>query len=132
MFRMRGQRGLGMSRKAQALAYISDYLVRNGHSPSIVDIGRALGVSRTRAKALLHQLAVDRMIERAPGAQRAISVPGLKTRIAVEQLREAGWSVDEDIQRAEAFPQEHLPLVAVIAHVADPDSEDHHAPTQCP
>lgn len=68
---------IAVSRKAQALAYITNHLRTKGHSPSMNDIALALGVGKTRAKTLVHQLATAKMIDRAPGSQRAISVPGL-------------------------------------------------------
>ncbi|MFZ3485300.1 hypothetical protein [Sphingomonas sp. 3-13AW] len=114
-----------MSRKDQAYQFITDFMKRAGHSPSIVEIARGLDVSRTRAKALVHQLAVDQMIERTPGAQRGIVVPGYARQLALEELRRAGYVIDEEIKEARLpFPQGHLPLVAVIDHVADVASED--------
>ena len=119
-----------LSRKAQALAFITDYILREGHSPAMGDIARGLGVGRTRAKNLVHQLAVDKMIERAPGAQRGISVPGLAQQQMIEQLRREGWTVDQDVKhagRAYPCPQEHLPLVTIIAHIPDPVAGDDNA-----
>jgi SOS-response transcriptional repressor LexA len=118
---------LRVSRKDQAYHFITDFMKRAGHSPSIVEIARGLDVSRTRAKALVHQLAVAQMIERTPGAQRGIVVPGLSRELALEELRRAGYIIDEEIKEARRlppFPQGHLPLVAVIEHVPDVASED--------
>lgn len=120
------------SRKAQALAFIEDYLSRTGgRSPAMGDIARALGVGMTRAKALVHELAKDRSIIREPGAQRAISVPGLTQRMAIEAakaaLRADGWTVDDDVRRVdgpEPCPQGHLPIVAVIRHIAEPEADE--------
>ncbi|WP_132910258.1 hypothetical protein [Sphingomonas sp. BK235] len=98
------------------MAFITSYLVRTGHSPSIGDIAAGLGVGRTRAKALVHQLATLKMIDRVPGSQRAISVPGLFEQLVVEKLRQEGWKVDRDIE-VEPCPQEHLSLVAILEHV---------------
>ncbi|KAK0348704.1 hypothetical protein LTR94_036116, partial [Friedmanniomyces endolithicus] len=84
------------TRKQQALAAIIAHIRRTGHSPSIGEIAAALGVGLTRAKALVHQLAVDKSIERAAGAQRAISVPGLFEQLVLEKLRADGWVVDRD------------------------------------
>lgn len=106
------------SRKAQALAYITEHLRTKGVSPSMNDIATALGVGRTRAKTLVHQLATEKMIERAPGSQRAISVPGLFDQLIAEKLRSQGWIVDEDLTEGGATgPQGHLSLIAVLDHV---------------
>jgi hypothetical protein len=62
------------------------------------------------------------MIERAAGAQRAISVPGLIERHLLERMRDMGMVVNEDFvhpDRAMPLPQGHLPLVAIIEHIAD-------------
>ena len=113
-----------LSRKAQALAFIEQFLTTKGHSPTIGEIAQALGVSDTRVKSLIHVLAQERAIVRAPGAQRGISVPGLAERAAIAQLRAAGWKIDEDVRHAgpEGFPKGHLPLVAVIKHIVAPES----------
>jgi SOS-response transcriptional repressor LexA len=123
---------LRVSRKDQAYDFIKAYLKRAGHSPSIPEIATGLNVSRTRAKALLHQLAVAKMIERTPGAQRGIVVPGLSRELALEELRRAGYVIDDDIKQVRGlppFPQGQVPLVAVIEHVPDVASEDLDAET---
>lgn len=105
------------TRRAEALAYITQHLCTKGHSPSMNDIALALGVGLTRAKTLVHQLAAERMIERAPGSQRAISVPGLTEKMIAEKLRAQGWIVDEDLTRnGGTGPQGHLSLIAVLDH----------------
>lgn len=110
----------GASRKAQALAFITDYLLRSGHSPSVGDIAGALGVSHTRAKELVRQLSGDGAIVRAPGAQRAISVPGLTSSAVLERLRAEGWRVNPETRTLlppGSFPQGHLPLVPDLDHL---------------
>ena len=112
------------SRKADALAFITRYLVEHGHSPSIGDVAAALKVGRTRAKALIHQLAQDKAIERAPGAQRAISVPGLFDQLVVDRLRADGWTVNP-LERSISppCPQEHLSLMPALEQfLTDDDS----------
>lgn len=109
-------------RKQQALDFISDYILRFGRSPAMSEIAVALGVSDTRAKALVKKLAAEQMIERAAGAQRAISVPGLIERHLLERMRGMGMVVNEDFvqpTRAMPLPQGHLPLVAIIEHIPD-------------
>jgi len=108
--------GEPLTRKDQAYLWIRAYLERTGHSPSMGDIAIALGVSKTRAKALVHQLAREKMIERAPGAQRGISIPGLFKSLVLKELREQGYVVDRDIE-GEAFPQGHLHIVALLDHI---------------
>ena len=110
------------SRKQQALDFISEYILRFGRSPAMSEIAVSLGVSDTRAKALVKKLAAEQMIERAAGAQRAISVPGLIERHLLERMRGLGMVVNEDFvhpNRAMPLPQGHLPLVAVIEHIPD-------------
>lgn len=116
-------------RKAEALAFIETFLITKGHSPTIDEIAAALGVSKTRMKELVRQLARDGAIVRAPGAQRGISVPGLTRRMEIEHakalLRASGHKIDEDFlpeDERTPCPKGHLPIVAVIAHIARPDS----------
>ncbi len=114
----------GVSRKAQALAYISDYIVRYGRSPVMREIAQHLGVSDTRAKALVKLLAHDKMVERLPGSQRGISVPGLLEKHLLERIRELGIVVNDDFihpLRTLPLPQGNLPIVAVIQHMPKDD-----------
>lgn len=106
------------SRKHQAYDFIKSYILREGRSPAMGEIAIALGVSDTRAKALVKKLALERMISRAAGAQRGISIPGLMEQHIAERLRAAGLRMDDDFGPA-PFPQGHLPLVAIIEHVPD-------------
>ncbi len=114
------------SRRDEAYAFIRTYIVRHGHSPSMEDVRVALGVSKTRAKALVHQLAVAKMIERVPGAQRGISIPGLFRELVLEELRRDGYIVDKDVITGGPCPQGHLPLVAILEHVPSIVAGDHH------
>lgn len=114
------------SRKQQAYEFIKSYILREGRSPAMGEIAVALGVSDTRAKALVKKLAQELMINRAAGAQRGISIPGLMEQHIAERLRAAGVRMDGDFA-ASAFPQGHLPLVAIIEHIADNDDGDPHA-----
>ncbi|MEZ0495417.1 hypothetical protein [Sphingomonas sp. IW22] len=90
----------------------------------MLDIAIGLQVSKTRARQLVDQLTIDGLIQRLAGAQRAIVVPGLARRIAIEQLRKEGFVVNEDVFKIEPpdLPKEQLPLVAIIDH--DPDHHD--------
>jgi SOS-response transcriptional repressor LexA len=105
------------SRRAEALAFITEHLRKKGHSPSMQDIASALGVGKTRAKTLVHQLATEKMIERTPGSQRAISVPGLFEQLIAEKLRSQGWVVDEDVTGNSQGPQSHLSLITILDDV---------------
>lgn len=118
------------SRKQQALDFISGYILEHGRSPAMREIALALDVSDTRAKALVKKLAFEKMIERAAGAQRAITVPGLLERQLIERMRQLGIVVNEDFANADRvrpLPQGHLPLVAILEHIPDVDAGDLHA-----
>ncbi len=109
------------SKKDQALAFISGYIVREGRSPTMREIATFLVVSDTRAKALVKKLAADKMIERPPGSQRAITVPGLMDRHIQQRMREmGGFVINDDFLcpfKTLPLPQGHLPLVAIIDHI---------------
>jgi SOS-response transcriptional repressor LexA len=105
-----------LTRKAQAYNWIRAYIETTGNSPSMGDVALALGVSLSRAKALVHQLTREKRIDRAPGAQRGISIPGLFKELVLKELREQGYVVDRDITKP-PYPQEQLQLVALLEHV---------------
>lgn len=63
------------SKEDQALAFITEYIAREGRSPAMGDIAGALCVSDTRAKALVSKLAAKELLERTPQSQRA-TMPG--------------------------------------------------------
>lgn len=92
-------RSAGLTRKAQAHAYISWCLVERGCAPSNPEIGRALGVSETRARQLVQALSDQEMITRQNGAKRGIGAPGLVAEMALGRLKQLGWVVDEDAKR---------------------------------
>ncbi|WP_146168773.1 hypothetical protein [Sphingomonas aurantiaca] len=78
----------------------------------------------------MKKLAFEKMIERAAGAQRAITVPGLLERQLIERMRQLGVVVNEDfanVDRVRPLPQGHLPLVAILEHIPDVDAGDLHA-----
>lgn len=114
------------SRRDEAFNFIRGYIVQHGHSPSMEDVRFALGVSKTRAKALVHQLATAKMIERVPGAQRGISIPGLFRQLVLEELRRDGFVVDKDVKIGGPCPQGHLPLIAILEHVPSIKAGDNH------
>lgn len=114
------------SRRDEAFDFIRGYLVQHGHSPSMEDVRVALGVSKTRAKALVHQLATAKMIDRVPGAQRGISIPGLFRQLVLDELRREGYVIDKDVISEPPCPQGHLPLIAILEHVPGIIAGDHH------
>ncbi|MBM7407073.1 SOS-response transcriptional repressor LexA [Sphingomonas sp. JUb134] len=119
-----------LSRKLQAYAFICDYILEMGFSPAMGEIAAALGVSDTRAKALVKILTVEKRVFRTPGAQRAIIVPGLLEQHVLNKLRAGGAIVNEDwlnLKQPLPLPQGNLPLVAIIEHIPDVADEDPHA-----
>jgi hypothetical protein len=110
-------------RRTEALAYIIERIVRSGTSPSSGDIGRALGVSRTRAQQLVDQLIVEKVLGRAPGSRSLQVIDMTYSRhIIVEKLRALGVTVAEpmgDLQPPLSFEQ--LPILPPFEHLPDPD-----------
>lgn len=62
------------SRKLQALDFIKRYWARWGRSPSQSEVAGELGVSRERAKQIVHRLARDEMIRHVRGKARGIAL----------------------------------------------------------
>lgn len=114
------------TRRDEAYVFIRTYIIQNGHSPAMQDVAKALDVSKTRATDLVHQLAVRKMIERVPGAQRGITIPGLLREMVLEELRREGYIVDRDVLTGGPCPQGHLPLIAILEHVPSIIAGDHH------
>lgn len=106
-------------RKQQAFEFIRRYLLSHGRSPTMEDIAIALGVSDTRAKALVKKLAAEKMIVRPPGGQRAITIPGLIEQHLLDRLHALGVVVNQDFLNDDTFPKGHLPVVAIIEHNPD-------------
>lgn len=111
----------GMTRTVQAFAFIALELVRTNRSPSLEEIARHLGVAKSRAKQLVSALRHIGVVHQVPGAQRALVIPGLERRIAIEALRREGFTVDEDILHVRPSTPVQLPIVAVIEHRPDHD-----------
>lgn len=70
-------------RKAQRtdiLSFIKQYIKKHGYSPSVMEIGHAMGYKSTSSiKSQLDTMIALGMIETdAPGTARAIRVPGMK------------------------------------------------------
>lgn len=88
------------SRKLQALDFIKRYIAQWGQSPSIGEVGAALGVSRKRAHELIHQLAREEMIRHARGKTRGISLIDRGEEISeadmLLRLASDGWKVVQE------------------------------------
>lgn len=115
-----------LTREQEAYEWIRGYIVRTGQSPSINELMAGIGVGKTRAKALVHRLAVKKMIDRTPGAQRGISIPGLFRELVLAELRRDGYVVDRDVVVGGPCPQGHLPLIAILEHVPTNVAGEHH------
>ena len=83
------------SRRLLVLAFVREYITRWGQSPSYGEISNALAISPTRARQLVKALVASGQLIRSPGP-RGITLPTLRDE-AIRQLRELGFSVDEDI-----------------------------------
>lgn len=116
-------------RRDEALAYIINRLVRTGTAPSYEEIARALVVSKPRAQQLVDQLIGDGVIEKTPGAQRALRVRDVTRAHAIvdEYARSLGWAVAAplgELQQPSAplpLPNVQLPLLPAFEHLPDPD-----------
>lgn len=82
-------------RRDEVLAFLIDRLVKTGSSPTFEEIAKELGFSRTRAQELVEQLIARGVIEKVPGAQRALRVRDVAhARHLVDQFaRGLGWAV---------------------------------------
>ena len=106
------------SRRLLALAFVRDYIARWGESPSYGEIANGLAISRSRARDLVKALVRSGQLVRSAGP-RGLSMPTLRDE-AVRQLRELGWTVDEDIGLARApCTETTLPVLPMLDY--DPD-----------
>lgn len=119
-------------RRDEALAFVIDRLVRTGSSPTFEEIGGKLGVSKTRAQELVEQLIVNGVIEKVPGAQRALRVRDVThARHLVDQFaRSLGWAVASPLGALEQpsvptavkpLPHVQLPVLPAFEHFPDND-----------
>lgn len=83
------------SRRLLVLAFVRDYLAKWGESPSHGEIAAGLGISRTRSRQHVKALVKSGQLLSRPGP-RGLSMPTLRDE-AVRQLRELGWTVDDDV-----------------------------------
>lgn len=84
------------SRRLLVLAFVRQYIERWKRSPSYGEIAAGVGVGRARAHQLVRRLVADGQLLRTPGP-RGLSLPDKRDE-AIRQLRELGWSVDEDVE----------------------------------
>jgi hypothetical protein len=140
------------SRKLQALDFIKRYFAKWGHSPTLGEIGAHLGVSPKRAHDLVHQLAIEKMIEHISGKARGIRLVDRGQQLSeadvLLRLSSLGWTIGTggviEPPIAAAFPhrrgaecpvptapgdracgpltEKELPLVAELDH--DPAIQD--------
>lgn len=99
-------------------------IVRDGTSPTIPEIARALAISDTRAKQLVTQLVQEGALERTYGAHRGLRVCDMvRSRVEMgEALRRLGWSTPATINAAfPAFPNRQVPLLPPFEHLPDLD-----------
>jgi SOS-response transcriptional repressor LexA len=109
-----------VSRKIAALDFIKRYFAEWGHSPSLAELGAALGVSKPRASELVEQLSVEKQILHTRGKRRGIALidPAgeMSQADALLRLRALGWAIDNG-GKAVAPPSltnpelSHLPLL---------------------
>ncbi len=118
-----------VSRKIQALRFIKEFYAEWGSSPSLEEIGAALGVSRQRAHALVCKLDADRAIMRRPG-NRGILLPDpalmMSRSDALLLLQASGWKVSVDganvgMPACDVWPltESGLPLIPELDHIPD-------------
>ena len=112
---------VGSTRKMEAFIFVVGQLVTEGRSPSLEVIARHLGVAKSRARQLVSMLRQEGAVLQTPGAQRALTVPGLERYIAIQRLRGYGFTVDEDLMRVRPSTLVQLPIVAVIEHRREDD-----------
>lgn len=113
-------------RRDEALAFIVDRIVRTGTAPSYEEIGRGLRprVSKARAQELVGQLIAEGVIEKTPGAQRALRVRDVsRARAIVDSFARAlGWTVATPLGELEPpLPQVQLSVLKPFRHLPEAD-----------
>jgi hypothetical protein len=87
------------SRKLLALDFIKRYFAQWGRSPTLGELGAALGVSTKRAHDLVQSLASDRAIEHLAGKTRGIRLPDRAEELSeadvLVRLAALGWTVED-------------------------------------
>lgn len=109
-------------RREQLLALIIEGLARDGRSPSVRELARALGISCTRVRQLIDQLVREGRLERRAGAQRGLIVRDVVggRDLLKNVLRRLGWA-DEQVIDGLGCPLEQLPRLGALEHLPDVD-----------
>ncbi len=125
-------------RRDEALAIIVDSLARHGSSPTFEEIGKRLQppVCKRRAIQIVDQLIERGIIEKVPGAIRALRVRDVAyaRQIAAQYARKIGWTVavpGGDLEQPPevvmipaslyTLPSVQLHVLAPFEHLPDPD-----------
>lgn len=116
-------------RREEALAFITNRLVRTGSSPTYEEIGLELGVRKSRAQQLVNQLIADGVLEKTPGAQRSLRVRDVvrAREILDEFALSLGWIVAsplgalKETPSPRPLPHVQLPMLPAFEHLPDVD-----------
>lgn len=120
-------------RREDALAFIVDELASKGASPTYEELAKALGVSKTRARQLVDQLIALGVLEKVPGALRALRIRDVvrARQLLAEFAGLLGWTVagplgaleipDTPRRRGKPCPRVQLPVLPPFEHLPDPD-----------
>lgn len=108
-------------RRDEALAIIIDRLVRTGVAPSYVELGAAMRppVAKARAQQLVGELIEKGIVEKVPGAQRALRVRDVAQarHLILEWGRQLGiFAADPLGDLQPPLPHVQLPLLPPPAH----------------
>lgn len=86
------------SLKLLVLKFVTEYIQQWHGSPSLGEIGAALGTNRTRVRRALRTLVAEGQLMRVPGP-RGLSLPDDEP-VAVRQLRARGWTINPGTRTA--------------------------------
>lgn len=108
-------------RREQVLAFIVESLARDGRSPSVREIARALEIGNTRVKQLIGQLVEAGQLEKRPGTHGGLVVRDVAgARVLVkEALRALGFIDEAELAHRRGVwgcPDGQLPIIAAIEH----------------
>ena len=110
-------------RRYEALAFILDYIVREGSCPSFDEIGDALDVKRTRVRELMGQLTREGIIDRVPGKKRFFRIRDVARArmILVDVLHHLGAATAIPLGELRTpRPYEQLPMLPAFEHLPNP------------
>lgn len=108
------------SRKLHALDFIKRYFARWSYSPTLGELAAHLEVSTKRAHELVHQLAVEKMIEHIAGKTRGIRLidrgEELSEADVLLRLTNMGWTIGKDDRIIEPPIEASFPLTEKGLH----------------